>query len=174
MSTLIRGPDSESGPVGRSTPVRAGRRRTGPGQGKARAGPDLSSRRPFQRAAGKSGERPPLRGCARCYATCRSPLRGKAGLASRGTYGSDREVNDLLRWTDRRGPGPRIRCRSNRTNQAALPNPHPNGTPRVTSDMTGLEPGRRRSVGTYRSNWPSPLNVRGRARVAETIYSPRL
>ena len=34
----------------------------------------------------------------------RSPLRSKAGLARRGTYGPEREVFYSLRWTDRRGP----------------------------------------------------------------------
>jgi hypothetical protein len=43
-----------------------------------------------------------------CYASRRlaSPLHGKAGLASRGTYyGQDWEVANSLRWTDRRAAG---------------------------------------------------------------------
>ena len=42
-----------------------------------------------------------------CYAARRSPLRGKACLASRGTNlnGPDREGYNSLRWTDRRGRG---------------------------------------------------------------------
>jgi hypothetical protein len=32
----------------------------------------------------------------KCYAARRSPLRGKAGLASQGNYGPDREVDDSL------------------------------------------------------------------------------
>jgi hypothetical protein len=40
------------------------------------------------------------------------------------------------------------------------------------TNMTGSEPGRRLSVGTYRRN--RPLNVRGHACVTATIYSVRL
>jgi hypothetical protein len=65
-------------------------------------------------------------------------------------------------------PSLRLR-RSSGTSRAASPRPNPNGTRRVTWGMAGPEPGRRRSVGTYRRN--RPLSVRGRARVAATVHS---
>jgi hypothetical protein len=40
-----------------------------------------------------------------CYAARRSPLRWKAGLASQGTYGPEREVFNSLLWTDGMGRG---------------------------------------------------------------------
>ena len=128
-----------------------------------------------QRGAGGGGGRDGRAGAGapggldgpRCYAARRSPLRGKAGLASQGNYGPDREVDDSLG-----GPTAGAADQLDRTTRAASPRPHPNGTRRVTSDMTGSDPGRRRSVGTYRRN--RPLNVRGRARVTATIHSLRL
>jgi hypothetical protein len=101
-----------------------------------------------------------------CYAARRSPLRGKAGLASQGNYGPDQEVDDSLGGpTAGAAPSDQL----DRTNRAASPRPHPNGTRRVTSDMAGSEPGRRRSVGTYQRN--RQLNVRRRARLTATIHS---
>jgi hypothetical protein len=102
-----------------------------------------------------------------CYAARRSPLRGKAGLASQCNYGPDREVDDSLG-----GPTAGAADQLDRTTWAASPRPHPNGTQRVTVDMTGSDPGRRRSVDTYRRN--RPLNVRGRVPVTPTIHSLQL
>ena len=50
------------------------------------------------------GDLPRLSRQERCYAARRSPLRGKANLASRGTCGPDREVFYSVRWTNCRGP----------------------------------------------------------------------
>jgi hypothetical protein len=54
-----------------------------------------------------------------CYAARRSPLRGNAGLASRGTYGQ--EIFNSLQWT-----GPRIKL--DRTSRASSSRPHPNAS----------------------------------------------
>ncbi len=107
-----------------------------------------------------------------------APLRPAAAgrCVPLGRLGQSRQLRAgsggrrVTRWTDRRAAD-----RLDRTTRAASPRPHPNGTRRVTSDMTGSEPGRRRSVGTYRRN--RPLNGRGRdgrARVTATIRSLRL
>jgi hypothetical protein len=94
------------------------------------------------------------------YAARSSPLRSKAGLAGQGNYGPDREVENPLG-----GPTAGAADQLARTTRAASPRPHSNGTRRATSDMTGSDPGRRRSVGTYRRNRP---------RVTATIHSLRL
>ena len=94
------------------------------------------------------GSPPRARGrrVAYCYAARRSQLRGKAGLASQGNYGPDREVDDSLGGPTA-GAAESGADQPDRTTRAASPRPHPNGTRRVTSDMTGSDPGRRRSVG---------------------------
>ncbi len=62
-----------------------------------------------------------------CYAARRSPLRGKAGLASQGNYGPDQEVDDSLS-----GPTAGAADQLDRTTRAESPRQHPNGTRRVT------------------------------------------
>jgi hypothetical protein len=107
------------------------------------------------------------------YAARHSPLRGKAGLASaasQGNYEPDRDVDYSLGGPTSEARTAGATDKLDRTTRAASPRPHPNGTRRVTSDMTGSEPGRRRSVGTNRRNRDRPLNVRGRARVTATIH----
>jgi hypothetical protein len=144
-------------------PCRAGDRRPFP----CRAGDRLGHAR--RRCSLRGRARTRSSNASHCYAARRSPLRGKAGLASQGNYGPDREVDDSLG-----GPTAGAADQPERTTRAASPRPHPNVTRRVTvtSDMTGSEPGRRRSVGTYRRN--RPLNARGRARVTATIHSLQL
>ena len=120
------------------------------------------------------GDLPRLARPEGCYAARRSPLRGKAGLASRGTHGPDREVFYSLRWTDRRGP----RIKLDWTTRAASSRPRPNGTRRLMPEhdrvgtgliaIRGYEPEEpaARCEGTCAYNCNNPLSA------VVTVYGP--
>ena len=113
--SVRRRPAGPQGPAERSSSSRSGsssiRRRPAGPQGPAERGSSSRS------------------GSPSCYAARRSPLRGKAGLASQDNYGPDREVDDSLG-----GPTAGAADQLDRTTRAASPRPHPNGTRRVMSE----------------------------------------
>ena len=102
-----------------------------------------------------------------CFAAMLSPLRGKAGLASQGTTGQ-RSTTHYGGPTA--GAADSDRCWTG-TTRATSSRPHSNGARSVTSDMTGSEPGRRLSVGTYRRN--RPIHVRERCARDCSNHTPR-